>query len=245
MLFIHTHTVYYQFPSGPSQGNNQSICESTATTNNQSTRMSNLPESPLVQSQLSAATVLEDGYNSDAHQNHNAAIEMEGPQELDKPERREVLDPLSPSDNQAEESETNNNQPEFVLIPNNVITKLKVANLKAELSKCGLDTKGLNNVLLNCLYCVETEHVEEVKFLCLNINDDYNHDMDNVDIADQLRNYYGFDHWMRKWKWWWSLLFWAFGVLLVNAYVCYHHCTISIGKCPMSHYDFRKSIALA
>ena len=124
MLFIHTHTVYCCFSSGSSQGNNQSICESTATANNQSTRMSNRPESPLVQLHLSATTVLEDGYNSDACQNHNAAIEMEGPQELDKPELGEVLDPLSPSDNQAEESKTSNNQPEFVLIPNNVITKM-------------------------------------------------------------------------------------------------------------------------
>ena len=48
--------------------------------------MSNLPESPLVQSHLSAPTSLEDGYDSDACQNHNAAIEMEGPQELDEPE---------------------------------------------------------------------------------------------------------------------------------------------------------------
>ena len=151
MLFIHTDTVYCRFSSGPSQGNNQSICESTATTNNQSTRTSNLPASPLVQSHLSAATVLEDGYNSDACQNHNAAIEMEGPQELDEPELGEVLDPSPPRDNQAEESETNNNQPEFVLIPNNVITKMKVANLKAEQSKRGLDTKGLKNVLLDCL----------------------------------------------------------------------------------------------
>ena len=55
------------------------------------------------------------------------------------------------SDNQAEESETSNNQPEFVLIPNNVITKMKVSDLKAELSKCGLDMKGLKNVLLDCL----------------------------------------------------------------------------------------------
>ena len=61
------------------------------------------------------------------------------------------MDPLSPSDNQAEESETSNNQPEFVLIPNNVITKMKVADLKAELSKCGLDMKGLKNVLLDHL----------------------------------------------------------------------------------------------
>ena len=95
------------------------------------------------------------------------------------------------------------------------------------------------------VYCVETEQVKEVKLLCLNINDNYNHDMGNVDMADQLRNYYRFDHWMRKPKWWWSLFFWAFSVLLVNAYVCYHHYTISIGKCPMSHYDFCKSIALA
>ena len=94
------------------------------------------------------------------------------------------------------------------------------------------------------VYCVETEQVEEVKFLHLNINDDYNHDMSNVNIADQLQNYYRFDHWMRKQKWWGSLFFWAFGVLLVNAYVCYCHHTISIGKCPMSHYDFRKSMLL-
>ena len=80
MLFIHTDTVYCRFSSGSSQGSNQSICESTATTNNLSTRTSNLPESPLVQSHLSAATVLEDGYDSDAHQNHSAAIEVEGPQ---------------------------------------------------------------------------------------------------------------------------------------------------------------------
>ena len=88
-----------------------------------------------MQLHLSAASVLEDGYDSDAHQNHNAAIEMEGPQELDEPELGEILDPLSPSDNQSEDR--NNNQPEFVLIPNNVITEMKVANLKADLSNVG------------------------------------------------------------------------------------------------------------
>ena len=39
------------------------------------------------------------------------------------------------------------------------------------------------------VYCVETEQVETMKFLHLNINDSYNHDMCGVDIADQLRNY--------------------------------------------------------
>ena len=48
------------------------------------------------------------------------------------------------------------------------------------------------------VYCVETEQVEMMKILCLNINNSYNHDMGGVDIADQLRNYYRFDHWSRQ-----------------------------------------------
>ncbi|KAL7562479.1 hypothetical protein ACA910_005453 [Epithemia clementina (nom. ined.)] len=95
------------------------------------------------------------------------------------------------------------------------------------------------------VYCVETKQMEVVKFLCLNINNDYNHDMGNVDIADQLRNYYRFDHWMRKRKWWWALFFWAIGLLLVNCYLCYKHYIISIGKTPISQYEFCKAIALA
>ena len=74
-----------------------------------------------------------------------------------------------------------------------------------------------------------------MKFLRLNINDDYNHDMGHVDMSDQLRNYYRFDHWMRKRKWWWSLFFWAKGVLLVNAYVCYREFMKAENLKPMSH----------
>ena len=40
------------------------------------------------------------------------------------------------------------------------------------------------------VYCVKTEQVEMMKFLCLNFNNSYNHDMGGVDIADQLCNYY-------------------------------------------------------
>ena len=89
------------------------------------------------------------------------------------------------------------------------------------------------------------DQVEKLKFLHLNINNDYNHDMGGVDIADQLWNYYRFDHWMRKCKWWWSIFFWALGVLLVNTYVAYKTYMVSIGKQPMSHYNFHKAIALA
>ena len=45
------------------------------------------------------------------------------------------------------------------------------------------------------VYCVEIEHVEMMKFLHLYINNSYNHDMGGADIADQLCNYYRFDHW--------------------------------------------------
>ena len=40
------------------------------------------------------------------------------------------------------------------------------------------------------MFCVKTEQVENMKFLCLNINDDYNHDMGGCDRVDQLRIYY-------------------------------------------------------
>ena len=43
------------------------------------------------------------------------------------------------------------------------------------------------------VFCVKTEQVENMKFLHLSINDDYNHNMGGCDIADQLRNYYLFD----------------------------------------------------
>ena len=60
VLLIQTLTVSSHISSGHSQGNSQSISTRTEATINQSTRMSNLPESPLVQSHLSATTVLDD-----------------------------------------------------------------------------------------------------------------------------------------------------------------------------------------
>ena len=78
VLLIQTLTVSSRFTAGHSQGNSQSISTRTEAANNQSTRMSNLLESPLVQLHLSATTVLDDGYDSDARQNHHAAIENKG-----------------------------------------------------------------------------------------------------------------------------------------------------------------------
>jgi hypothetical protein len=98
------------------------------------------------------------------------------------------------------------------------------------------------------VFCVDTGKVELIRFLRLNINDSYNVDMGHVDVSDQLRNYYRFDHWIRKRKWWWSIAFWGIGVLLVNSYIVY--CKVmqanSIPKKDwLSQYEFRKAIALA
>ena len=60
VLLIQTLTVSSCFSSGHCQGNSQSISTRTEATIKQSTRMSNLPESPLVQSHLSTTTVLDD-----------------------------------------------------------------------------------------------------------------------------------------------------------------------------------------
>ena len=56
----------------------------------------------------------------------------------------------------------------------------------------------------------------EMGFLHLNFIDNYNNN-----IADQLRNQYRPDHWMRNRKWWWSFFIWGIGVASVNAYKMY------------------------
>ena len=56
------------------------------------------------------------------------------------------------------------------------------------------------------------------------------------------------DHWVRNKKWWWSLLFWALGSMLTNAYVLYLSVNIAYGipkKDRLSHHNFQKAIALA
>ena len=57
------------------------------------------------------------------------------------------------------------------------------------------------------LFDRSTNSMKEAPFYHLNVINDYNMHMNNVDIADQLRGNYCFDHWMRKSKWWWSMFF--------------------------------------
>jgi hypothetical protein len=75
-------------------------------------------------------------------------------------------------------------------------------------------------------------------FLCLGVNDSYNDNMINVDIADQLRGSYCPDRWMRKMKWWWAMFFWGHGTLLVNVYVSYRRYMTQKGEhlCPIMSF---------
>ena len=57
-----------------------------------------------------------------------------------------------------------------------------------------------------------------IKFLRLNVIEDYNNNMNSTDIADQLRGVYRPDHWMRHRKRWWAYFIWAIGVADVNVY---------------------------
>ena len=63
--------------------------------------------------------------------------------------------------------------------------------------------------------------VLDIGYLRLNFIDDYNNGMNYVDMADQLRNQYRPDHWMRNRKWWWAFLIWSIGVSATNAWKLY------------------------
>ena len=84
-----------------------------------------------------------------------------------------------------------------------------------------------------------------VPYYRLNVIDMYNHNMNNVDIADQLRTVYRFFVWLRKRKWWWAMFFWSFEMLLTNAYVVYLKFQILHRHQPISHYEFHRQVALA
>jgi len=89
-----------------------------------------------------------------------------------------------------------------------------------------------------------TKRMKQMTFLRLNINDDYNYGMGGVDIADELRGSYRFDKWMRNYKWWHSIFWWGFQVLMINSYKCYFtYCTDNNIK-PMSHYEFQKKMGM-
>ena len=78
------------------------------------------------------------------------------------------------------------------------------------------------------VYNVDSGRLELLKFLCMVFINTYNKNMGDVDLADQLYGTYRLDIGVRNHKWWWSLMFSDFGVMLVNCYVLY--CSVQLAK---------------
>ena len=95
------------------------------------------------------------------------------------------------------------------------------------------------------VYDKVTKKVKTVDYLRLNVNDDYNNGMGDVDVADQLRNQYRVDMWLRNYKWWHALFWWGVQVLLTNSYVVYKQCLLRAGCEPVSHYKYQVACAKA
>ena len=86
------------------------------------------------------------------------------------------------------------------------------------------------------MYDPETDMVLDAHFLHLNVNNLYNHNINLVEFSNQLLNVYQLDHWMRKYKWWWYLLFWFLDLILVIAYIIYKTLFEEVKVNPINHY---------
>ena len=76
----------------------------------------------------------------------------------------------------------------------------------------------------------------------------YNMTMGNMDVADQLRGNYWLDLGVRNRKWWWSIMFWSIGIILINAYILYSQIQEDQGTLPskrLTQYDLQCAVAMA
>jgi len=94
----------------------------------------------------------------------------------------------------------------------------------------------------------EEQTMTALDFLRLNVTDECNNNMHEVDIADQLRNNYRIDFWLRFYKFWWAIFIWGLGVSMVNAHVFYVDFMKSQGIPKwriLTHYQFNRAVAIA
>ena len=112
--------------------------------------------SPPAQSHfLFSQVIVQVGYDSDAGVDHNVATNLKGPQEIGEIDIPQAGDDGTAS-NGVDEAQSSDN---FVDIPPAELSKLKVCELKAELSKRGQSTNGLKAVLLDHLKNALEQHL--------------------------------------------------------------------------------------
>ncbi len=83
-------------------------------------------------------------------------------------------------------------------------------------------------------------------FLWWSLSDQYNFEMNNNDIANQLRLVYRIIRFQRNNKWWWALFLWGYEVSMVNSYVCMkRYCKFKGVPVPWTHHDWNEAIGYA
>jgi hypothetical protein len=60
----------------------------------------------------------------------------------------------------------------------------------------------------------------DFNFLCWNLSNNYNYEMNDNNITNQLRLIYQFMWFQRNIKWWWALFLWGCEVSMVNSFMC-------------------------
>ena len=84
------------------------------------------------------------------------------------------------------------------------------------------------------------------RFLRWILSHDYNFEMNDNDVADQLRLVYRLMRMQRNQKWWWSLWMWAIEVSLVNSYMMMRrYCELKGVPMPWKHHDFNEAVGYA
>ena len=101
------------------------------------------------------------------------------------------------------------------------------------------------NKITRKVWSKETNRMVEMPLFCLNLIQDYKIVMNAIDLADQIINTYCWDLFMRKMKWWWSIMMWCLHMLLANLYIFYKKYMKMHDLNPISHFDFNQQVCMA
>ena len=77
------------------------------------------------------------------------------------------------------------------------------------------------NKMTRKVWSKEKNRMAKMPFFRLNLISNYNIGMNAIDLVDQIRNTYRWGLFMRKRKWWWSIMMWCLQMLLANSYILY------------------------
>ena len=91
----------------------------------------------------------------------------------------------------------------------------------------------------------ELKKMVDMPFFRLNLIHDYNHGMNYVDLANQVRNVHQWDIFIRRSKWWWSIMMWCLKMIHTNAYVLYRKYMTIHNLKEITHFEFNRKIYLA